>query len=219
MGNVRRGQQMKIFVSHTSSDKAICDRLVASLRSAGADVWYDEHNLGAGTLRPEIMRELAKRPVFIVVLSKAALTSKWVQDECEWAFNLYRRKSARLILPVTASVYDPNDFDHLLYLEGLTRIEGPDNQPYPPQEMIAQTLRILSLTPAGERPVASIPQPNESLADLLAQGRALNAQSKHAEALPFFERATSQSPRSAYAWYGVGDTLNSLGRYDGGRRL
>ena len=35
--------QLRIFVSHSSMDKAICDQLVTALRGAGADVWYDEH--------------------------------------------------------------------------------------------------------------------------------------------------------------------------------
>lgn len=91
--------QMKVFVSHSSQDKAFRDTLVVGLRQAGADVWYDEQNLGAGVLRREIMRELADRPVFLVVLSRAAFASTWVQDECEWAYNLYKRKPERLLLP------------------------------------------------------------------------------------------------------------------------
>jgi hypothetical protein len=34
---------LKIFVSHSGLDKAICDQVVVALRGAGADVWYDEH--------------------------------------------------------------------------------------------------------------------------------------------------------------------------------
>jgi predicted esterase len=35
--------QMKIFLSHNHKDVAYCHALVAALRGAGADVWYDEH--------------------------------------------------------------------------------------------------------------------------------------------------------------------------------
>jgi predicted esterase len=73
--------QMRIFVSHSSHDNEPCRALVSALRSAGADVWYDEHNLGNGVLRDVIMRELATRPVFVVMLTKAAITSQWVHDE------------------------------------------------------------------------------------------------------------------------------------------
>jgi tetratricopeptide (TPR) repeat protein len=207
--------QMRIFISHSSSDNAVCDQLVTTLRGSGADVWYDEHNLGAGTLRREIMKELSARPVTLVLLSKAALASDWVQDECEWAYNLSKRKPERLILPVVVGAYDPDDFDSLLYLESMTRVEGPDHQPYPIVDTIARTLRLLALTPAGEAPVSIVPQPAETLNDLLTQGRGLFAQARFAEALPFFERATQthDGVTSCEAWASLGRTYNGLGRY------
>src|SRR5215831_3501661 len=187
---------MSIFVSHSSADKAVCDQVVIALRGAGADVWYDEHNLGAGVLRRDIMKELAQRPVVLVMLSKAAFASEWVQDECEWAYNLYKRKPERLILPIIVGAFDRDDFDSFLYLESLTRIEAPGNRPYPIEELIARTLMLLALTPAGQQPVVVVPQTAESLNDLLTQGKALQAQKKHTEALPFFERATQLDPNS-----------------------
>ncbi len=189
--------QMQVFLSHSSKDKGFADQLVAALRGAGADVWYDEHNLGAGVLRREINAQLAARPVVIILVSKAALTSQWVQDECEWAYNLYRRKPERLILPVVAAAYDPDDFDQMLFLESLKRVEAPHNQPFPAAEAIARTLRLLELTPAGQRPApVAAPQPSESVDDLLTKGRALQAQRKLAEALPFFERAAKLDPNN-----------------------
>jgi tetratricopeptide (TPR) repeat protein len=204
--------QMRIFVSHSSADKATCDALVSALRGAGSDVWYDEHDLGAGVLRDEIMRELAARPVVVVILSKAAFNSRWVRDECEWAYNLYRRKPERLILPVVAGAYDPDDFDKVLYLESMKRVEGPGNRPYPLDEMIARTLQLLALTPAGQQPAAVAPQPTESVDDLLTQGKALSSQEKDAEALPFFQLATQLNPNSFDAWFNLAYTLGVLGR-------
>src|SRR5262249_35105008 len=78
--------KMKIFVSHSHKDAAACHALVAALRGAGADVWYDEHNMTAGRLGPIIERELGARPVFILVLSPTALASSWVEDEARWAY-------------------------------------------------------------------------------------------------------------------------------------
>jgi tetratricopeptide (TPR) repeat protein len=158
------------------------------------------------------MRELAERPVVVVMLSKAAFDSQWVRDECEWAYNLYRRKPERLILPVAAGAYGRDDFDRLLYLESMKRIEGPGNHPYPLDEMIARTLSLLALTPAGQRPVAATPQPTESADDLLTQGKALLAQQKHTEVLAFLERATQLDPSSSEAWLGLGYVLGKLGR-------
>jgi hypothetical protein len=47
---------MKIFVSHNRQDGACCHQLVAALRGAGADVWYDQHNMEAGRLGHTIQR-------------------------------------------------------------------------------------------------------------------------------------------------------------------
>jgi tetratricopeptide (TPR) repeat protein len=205
--------RMRVFVSHSSADKASCDALVSALRGAGADVWYDEHNLGAGMLRDEIMRELAARPVTLVLLSKAAFASQWVRDECEWAYNLYRREPNRMLLPVVVGAYEPRDFNSLLYLESLKRIEGPGNSPYPINEIIARTLALLSVEVAQQRLVAVSPQPEESVDDLLTQGNAQYSQKKYAEALPFFQRATQLDPNNFEAWITLANTLNQLQRF------
>ena len=104
-------QQLRVFVSHSHQDNAFCHAIVAVLRDAGADVWYDEHNLGSGRLQEEILRELDTRPIFVVILSKAAFTSPWVKREMDWAEELQNRDSSRLILPVTAGPIERDDFN------------------------------------------------------------------------------------------------------------
>ena len=141
--------------------------------AAGADVWFDEHNLGATQLLDEIQRQLAARPVFVVLLSKSAFASDWVKRECKWAFNIQLRDPSHIILPVVISPIDPNAFNQLLFLEEYKRIEGPNNTPYPEAEMLERTLRLLALTPAGQAPTPTTPQPAESVDDLMTQGRAL----------------------------------------------
>jgi uncharacterized protein YfaA (DUF2138 family) len=46
--------QLRIFLSHSSSDRDFADVLARALRGAGADVWYDETHLGTGQLLDEI---------------------------------------------------------------------------------------------------------------------------------------------------------------------
>lgn len=206
--------QLRVFVSHSGLDKAICDQVVAALRDAGADAWYDEHNLGAGHLLEEIQREVQARPVFVVLLSKNAFAAPWVRRETTWAFNLANREPNRLILPITVGAIKASDFNgQWLFLEDYKRVEARGMQPHPHDEMIAQALRLLTLTPKGQAPVAVTPQPAETLTDLITQGRALNSQKKHAEALPFFQRATQLDPNSFDAWVNLGYTLNVLKRF------
>src|SRR5258706_4306393 len=149
--------RMRIFVSHSSQDNAFCDALVHGLRDAEANVWYDQQNLGVGQLLDVITKELRDRKVFIVILSKTAFASQWVRQECKWAFNLSVREPERLILPVVAQPVEQADFNAMLYLEDFRRIEGPANQPYPEAEAIAQTLALLSLTPASTAATSAPP--------------------------------------------------------------
>lgn len=206
--------QLRVFLSHSSADKAFADRLVAALRAAGADVWYDEHNLGMGQLRSTIMRELATRPVFIVLVSHAALTSRWVQDECEWAYNIGQRKPERPMLSVVAAPYVPDDWDALLFIESLHRLETSDHRPFPVEEAISRTLRLLELTPPGQAHVAAVPREAESVDDLLTKGQALVAQKRYDEGLTFFERATHVEPDNQSAWFNLGHALLMMECHD-----
>jgi len=209
--------QLKVFVSHSSTDKAACDTFVATLRRAGADVWYDEHNLGAGQLLDEIQRELHARSIFIVLLSKGAFASTWVRRETTWAFNLYNRESSRLILPVTIGPIEASDFNTWLFLEDFKRVEAPGFTPYPLAEATERTQRLLELTPAGQRPApAAPPQASESLDDMQAKGKALMAQKKYAESILFFERATQRAPRSFDAWANLAFLYGEVGRWQDG---
>lgn len=202
----RTTAQIHIFVSHSHEDKSFADALVDALREAGADVWYDERNLATGLLLDEIQHELRSRPVFIVVLSKAAFASDWVRRECRWGWNLYQRQATRVILPVVASTIDHGDFDDMLFLEDFTRIEGPGDQPYVRKEAIERTLRHLALTPVVNPP----------LEDLLAGGRAHLTQGELPQAWAFYTVATEVAPAQVDAWCGLAHTLCEQKKWEDG---
>jgi tetratricopeptide (TPR) repeat protein len=206
----------RVFVSHSHEDDAFCRALVYALRQTGADVWYDEHNLGSGQLMAVIQRELGTRPIFIVILSKAAFASRWVKRETTWAFELYDRDASRILLPVTAAGIDRTDFsaeNEWLFLHDFKRIEAPGLQPFPHNEAVWHTLRALGLTPAGASPAPNAPQPHETAHDLLVRGKVLNAQGKYADALAVVERATNLEPQNVEAWLNLGYTLDALERW------
>lgn len=208
---------LPIFVSHSHEDSAFCQALVTALRESGADVWYDEHNMGAGHLMDVIQQELDRRKIFIVILSRNAFGSKWVKRETTWAYELFDRDPTRVILPVTAGTIERNDFSGAngwLFLGDFKRIEAPGYQPYPQAEAIGRTLHALSLTPAGQAPTPVAPQPAESADDLITRGKALRGQGKHAEALALFEGAAQLEPGSYNAWFNVAYSLDALGRYE-----
>jgi tetratricopeptide (TPR) repeat protein len=205
--------QMQVFVSHSHMNNGFCAELVQALRRAGADVWYDDESLQTGQLGPIIERELRARPVFIVVLSPAALASRRVEDETRWANDWMRRHPSRILLPVLAEPL-PDADDIWPFLQDFKRVEAPGITPFPQAEAVSRTLHALQLTLPGEAPLPTEPQPAESADDLIARGNALSAQGKQTEALPLFERAAQLDPSSFDAWVNVGCTLGELKRHE-----
>ena len=206
---------MQIFVSHSHHDSSFCHDLVQALRHAGADVWYDEHNLESGQLMEVVQRELDRRPVFIVILSPSAFASRWVLRETGWAYELADRDPTRIILPVTAQAIERTAFSGQagwLFLSDFKRVEAPSYRPYPQLEAIRRTLHALALTGQGEASLPVAVQPGESAETLIERGKALQTQNRYEEALPLFERASHIALRSFDAWSNMGYILSELKR-------
>ncbi|MGO8950082.1 MAG: tetratricopeptide repeat protein [Ktedonobacterales bacterium] len=202
--------QLRVFLSHSSQDKAAADEFARAFRQAGADVWYDEESLGAGHLRRTIMKELTERPIFVVLLSPVALTSSWVLDECEWAYDLQRETPSRVMLPVVVAPLESAELNVALYLRSLKRVEAGNLRPLPVADAATQALRLLGMTPAGQASAPSAPQPSESAADLVLRGKGLMAQKQYAAAVPLLERATQMEPENEDAWYNLGYVQDEL---------
>ncbi|HEV7129378.1 MAG TPA: toll/interleukin-1 receptor domain-containing protein, partial [Ktedonobacterales bacterium] len=196
-----------IFVSHCHEDNAWCRDFVAGLRTAGADVWYDEHNLGYGGLSEEIERELRARPIFIVVLSPVAVTRPWVRREVDGAIRLKDREPERIFLPVVAEKCEVP-----LLWEGYRRTSGPGDTALPAAEAAGRVIHALGLAPAAAPPVAPPPAPAETAAQAWERGKGLRAQGRFQEALTAYERAISLDSRNATYWNSKGVALGNLKR-------
>lgn len=129
-----------IFVSHSHEDDAWCREFVHALRATGADVWYDEHNLGYGTLGDVIEAELRKRPVFIVVLSRPAVASRWVQREVDAAIRLQDQHHERVVLPVMAEKCEVP-----IFWGGYKRVSGLGDTALAPDEAARRVARVLNI--------------------------------------------------------------------------
>lgn len=176
----------RIFVSHSHADNAFCRTLVKALQNAGADVWYDEHNMGPGHLMKVIQEELRARSIFMVILSAAALHSNWVEDETTWFYDLYRTDASRVLLPILATSVDPNDI--WLFIRSFKRVEAGNTQPYPQAEAIRRALLAVGLTPQEEN----------SMAD------------QFAETLAAYDRILALDPKDAGAWSGKAATYYDM---------
>ncbi|MCG3153994.1 MAG: hypothetical protein DKINENOH_00585 [bacterium] len=95
------GQPRRIFLSHSSQDKPLADRLVHDLRREGYAVWYDSDDIHVGdTIFEKIEQGLAKCDDMIVILSPAAVQSWMVRQELIFFHNEERRRGHNVILPL-----------------------------------------------------------------------------------------------------------------------
>lgn len=160
----------RIFVSHTPEDDEFCQDLVSALRSAGADVWSNDRHYALSQLLPVIEPEVRARPVFIVILSPAALRSGTVTAACTWAATYLRHDPSRRFLPVLAQPVD--DTALRAFFEGFhTQPTMPIIRTQPRDEAIQATLRSLSLLPIVEAllPPGQIPLRQQSQPSPLRQ--------------------------------------------------
>lgn len=210
---------VSIFLSHSSQDKEFCDALVYALRAAGADVWYDNDDLGPGSIRDIIARQIEVRTVFIVVLSKAALASTFVKQECSAALFLQEHEPERTLLPVTTGVLEPTDFRGAwLFIASMKRIEAPGFRPYAPSETIERVLHALALVPhhsyidtTNDGALLTPPAP-PTADELLMMGKALYAQRRYAEAVVYLDRAARFIPSRRDVWFSLAKALSFLHR-------
>lgn len=85
---------MKIFLSHSSTDKAIVKRVYEELGAALCH--FDEATFNpVGSISEEIFKTLNESTHFVLFASPAAIASKWVEGELHRAFESWMRAGAR----------------------------------------------------------------------------------------------------------------------------
>ena len=76
---------MDIFISYKKEEKPVAGRLAGRLTEAGYSVWWDAALLAGDSFEDEIKTGLSKCKVVVVLWSKAAVASRWVRNEAEYA--------------------------------------------------------------------------------------------------------------------------------------
>ncbi len=101
-------EKIGVFVRHHHSQEedAFTARLVADLEAAGADVWVDTKGISSGSFVQNISEGLAGRKWLVLVMTPAALTSEWVQDEVNAALHQVRGKRMLGVIPFVMTVCD-----------------------------------------------------------------------------------------------------------------
>jgi hypothetical protein len=77
----------RVFISHSSKDKAFVESLVEKLQDEGVETWFDAHQLQPGdSIFQGIQDGLSDSDYLVVVLSQHSAASKWVQAELSAGF-------------------------------------------------------------------------------------------------------------------------------------
>jgi hypothetical protein len=72
------------FLSHSTKDASLAERVARDLRQVGVDVWYSAWEIKPGdSLRRKIDAGIDTATHFLVLLTPASLASEWVQTELD----------------------------------------------------------------------------------------------------------------------------------------
>ncbi len=98
-----------IFISHSTKDNDKTRQITNMLKDAGFDVWVDFDSIRDGTrwVR-EIEAGIDGADAVVVVWSKSAQQSEWVEKECLYTFNLQKPMFIALIEPARLRLYVVN---------------------------------------------------------------------------------------------------------------
>jgi uncharacterized protein YjbI with pentapeptide repeats len=94
-------QYYSCFISYSSKDDAFANRLHADLQNNGVRCWFAPHDLPIGAkTRDAIDEAIRLRDKVLLILSKRAIASDWVEDEVTKAFAEESRRKQTVLFPV-----------------------------------------------------------------------------------------------------------------------
>lgn len=79
---------MRIFISHSVTDKELVEELVRRLSREGFEVWYDEAEVLPGdNYARKVAEAMEESNAMVIVLSSDAVRSPWVTSEIDYALS------------------------------------------------------------------------------------------------------------------------------------
>lgn len=113
----------EVFLSHSSKNMDVAIKIAETLRVHGVPVWFSPVNImTAEQWHDEIGKALRRCDWFIVLLSNAAIKSKWVKWELQYA--LGHNQYDNHIMPV---IIESCDFEELSWTLGLFQMADMTN--------------------------------------------------------------------------------------------
>lgn len=121
-GRTQKHSSYKVFISHSSRDKWVAERLAEKVTEAGADYWLDTRDLpGGGDIREEIDQGIQRCQEVIILFSPNSLDSPWIGFEIGVAYTLRKH-----LTPILNNV----NYTDVLLIQGTNAIELNDFNQY-----------------------------------------------------------------------------------------
>lgn len=109
MQHLQEGQPIRfdsVFLSHSHQDKSLVRRVHDELQSRGVRCWLDAKDIKLGAkIRDEISRAIQLRDKVVLFCSRAALTSRWVEDEIDETFEKENENGTLNLIPLDLDGY------------------------------------------------------------------------------------------------------------------
>ncbi|MFO0758973.1 MAG: CHAT domain-containing protein [Byssovorax sp.] len=101
------GGEKRVFLSHSTKDKAEVQRLREALADRRIGAWEDVLELRLGSKLGEIQAAIREADGFVLLLTPASIGSDWVQREARWALETKLERPGYALLPVLRGLDRP----------------------------------------------------------------------------------------------------------------
>jgi hypothetical protein len=108
---------MKVFISHSSTDKKFVRTLKDDLNENGIGTWVDEDELDLGDLLVDKLElALEQSSHFLIILSQVSVNSEWVKFELKKALKQKDSELLQKIIPVKYNECEtPKELENFIY--------------------------------------------------------------------------------------------------------
>ena len=119
----------EVFLSHSSTNRAIATAVAQTLRDHGIPVWYSSTNIMTAQLwQDEIGKALCRCDWFLVLLSSTAIESTWVSRELSYALSHSQYNDH--IMPIMIEDCDYEDLSWTLGVFQMTYLNANPEMAY-----------------------------------------------------------------------------------------
>lgn len=122
--NTAHPRMPMIFISYSHADEEIAGRLVSRLEQAGAEVWLDRQQMGAGeSISASCAAGILKADFVVVLVTPSSVGSRWVRWELQTAQNtLTTGIRGPQVIPIVANVSHADAVQHVPLLHDISYV-------------------------------------------------------------------------------------------------